>query len=360
MSVHSAAASRGTKENKGNVASGAVSSRRTATSFAPTPVGTKAANRLLPLNLLRTLDCVVRHMSFLRAAEELCVSPSAVSQQISKLEDLLGVQLFRRVSNRLVMTDACIACMTPLRAGLEQIAKIPDAIETATLGNVLRVSVAPSFAAKWLVPRLERFCVQHPHIDVWINASMELVNFAQGSTDLAIRYGRGNYPGLHSELLSRETVIPVCSPALLEEIHPYTIADLAGFVLLHDDSVERDANCPDWPTWFRKVGALDIPWWRGLHFNQSHMVVDAAIAGRGLALAKGVLVADDLVAGRLSRVMDMEMAVECAYYLVCPPAHVDTPGIQSFRAWIHAEMDQTRRQMRAAVADEREPTQQIP
>ena len=211
--------------------------------------------RLPPLNALRSYEAAARHLSFTRAAGELGVTPAAVSHQVKMLEDHLGVALFQRVNRQLVLTEAGGACLPGIRAAFEGLSTAIDSISVAGRSGVLTVSVAPSFASKWLLPRLERFKAIHPDIDVRVSASMQLVDFAGGEIDVAIRYGSGRYPGLASERLIDEAVIPVCSPKLLEGPNaPRTPADVRAHTLLHDDSPDDDASCPTWEMWLRAAG----------------------------------------------------------------------------------------------------------
>ncbi len=294
--------------------------------------------RLPPLNALRAFVASARHLSFSRAAEELFVTPAAVSQQVKLLEDHLGHVLFRRTNRALLLTDEGQALLPRLLESFVLMGEALAGLESMGDTGILTVSMAPSFAAKWLVPRLEGFQALHPEIDVRVTASMNLVSFADDGVDCAIRYGLGQYPGLVVERLLSESVVPVCSPGLLGARKArLTAAFLDGMTLLHDDSPEQDASCPDWGMWLRAAGIGGIDARRGLHFNQASLVLEAAASGRGVALAKAQLAAEDIRRGRLVRLFDVSQPVAFAYYFVSPPAKAGQRKVALFREWIMGE-----------------------
>ena len=196
--------------------------------------------RLPPLNALRAFEAAARHLNFSRAAEELSVTPGAVSQQIQNLEDYVGAALFKRTPKGLLLTDAAQTALPALREAFDRLAEAASMLTAAVDGRRLTLTAAPSFAAKWLVPRLGRFEELHPQVDVWLSAGLELVDLTAGEVDVAIRYGAGRYPGLEVRRLIGETVIPVLSPELAETTPLNDPADLANHVLLHDGSPEPD------------------------------------------------------------------------------------------------------------------------
>jgi len=267
--------------------------------------------RLPPLNALRAFEAAARHLSLSRAADELSVTPAAVSHQIRTLEDHLGVALFRRDGRSLLLTDAGQACLPGIREGFERLASAIDEIDSLGMVGVLTVSVAPSFAAKWLVPRLDRFQVRHPEIDVRVSASMQVTDFSRDDVDLAIRYGAGRYPDLVVEKLLEESVFPVCSPGLLKEKGPIDTPEaLRSHTLLHDDSPDNDESCPTWAMWLKAAG-VEMDASRGPRFNQSSLVIEAAALGKGVALAKATLAAADLAEGRLVKPFPVNAPVGC-------------------------------------------------
>ena len=293
------------------------------------------ARPLPPLNALRAFEAAARHLSFTKAAAELHVTPAAIGQQVKLLEDHLGVALFRRLHRALMLTEAGQMCLPGVRDGFDRLTEAMARLSQLEDAGVLTVSVAPSFASKWLVPRLDTFQAAHPEIDVHIAASMQVVDFSSGEVDLAIRYGGGRYEGLSVERVMTETVLPVCSPQLLKGEHAITTPEsLRHHTLIHDMSPDNDPSCPDWRMWLRASGVADVDWNRGLRFNQSSLVIEAAVSGRGVALAKSALAEADLKAGRLVRPFDRDLPIEFAYYLVCPPHKAELRKVRVFRDWL--------------------------
>jgi LysR family glycine cleavage system transcriptional activator len=293
--------------------------------------------RLPPLNALRAFEAAARHLNFSRAADELSVTPGAVSQQIQNLEEYVGAALFKRTPKGLLLTDAAQTALPALREAFDRLAEAASLLTAAVDGRRLTVSVAPSFAAKWLVPRLGLFEAAHPQVDVWLSADMEVVDFASGEIDLAIRYGAGRYLGLEVIKLMAETVIAVASPELVAQ-HPLNaLSDLANQILLHDGSPDADDSCPDWPMWLAARGVKGVDGTRGPRFNQSSLVIEAAAGGRGVALAKRALAQADLDAGRLVAPFQIATAVDFAYYVVHPKAKGRLPQVKAFVAWITAQ-----------------------
>ena len=295
--------------------------------------------RLPPLNALRAFEAAARHMNFSRAADELSVTPGAVSQQIQNLEEYIGAALFKRTPKGLLLTDGAQTALPALREAFDRLAEAASLLTAAEDGRRLTVSAAPSFAAKWLVPRLGRFEALHPEVDVWLSAGLELVDFTGGEVDLAIRYGTGRYPGLEVTRLLGETVSPVVSPRLLEETPLNELADLAGHILLHDGSPDADDSCPDWSMWLAARQVRGVDGARGPRFNQSSLVIEAAVNGRGVALAKRTLAQADLDAGRLVAPFNIATAVDFAYFIVHPKAKGRLSQVRAFVAWLAAEAE---------------------
>ena len=293
--------------------------------------------RLPPLNALRAFEAAARHLNFSRAADELSVTPGAVSQQIQNLEDYIGAALFKRTPRGLLLTDAAQTALPALREAFDRLAEAASLLTAAVDGRRLTLTAPPSFAAKWLVPRLGRFEAAHPQVDVWLSADMEIVDFTAGEIDLAIRYGAGRYPALELQRLLSETVIPVASPELMAGNPLVRPEDLAKHTLLHDGSPDADESCPDWSMWLAARGVRGVDGTRGPRFNQSSLVIEAAMGGRGIALAKRTLAQDDLDAGRLVNPLQIATAVDFAYYLVHPKAKGRLPQVKAFVTWISAE-----------------------
>jgi len=288
--------------------------------------------RLPPMNTLRAFEAAARHLSFTQAAEELHVTQAAVSHQIRTLEEALGVRLFRRLNRAIRLTEEGQEFVSEVRKALSHLATAVERLAAPAAGGPLTVSVLPSFASKWLVPRLGRFRDKHPEIDVRINPSIQLTDFQRDDIDLAVRYGRGRYEGLESVWLMTEDIFPVCSPALLSGANALrSPGDLRGHTLLHDD------GHVDWAMWLLVAGVRDISPTQGPYFTDSAMVIQAAVEGQGVALARGALAADDLAAGRLVKPFDIAIPTDYAYYIVCPKATAHHPKIAAFRGWLLAE-----------------------
>ncbi len=290
------------------------------------------SRRLPPLNALRAFEAAARHLSFTRAADELHVTQTAISHQIKGLEERLGVRLFRRLPRGLLLTEEAQRYLPPVRDAFDRIAAATAQLAAGSSSGSLTVSVLPSFAAKWLVPRLGRFRAAHPDLDLRISSSSQLVDFARDDVDVGIRMGRGNYPGLRVDRLFGESVVPVCSPELLSGPHPLRRpVDLRHHVLLHDD------DHTGWQLWLELAGVEGVDARRGPILTDSAMVVQAAADGQGVALARSVLAAGDLAAGRLVRPFEVSLPHDLAYYLVSPEATAEQPKIRAFRAWVLAE-----------------------
>jgi len=303
--------------------------------------------RLPPLNALRAFEAAARHLNFSRAADELSVTPGAVSQQIQNLEDYVGAALFKRTPKGLLLTDAAQTALPALREAFDRLAEAASMLTAAVDGRRLTLTAAPSFAAKWLVPRLGKFEQAYPQVDVWLSAGIDLVDLSAGEVDLAIRYGGGRYPGLEIQRLMSETVIPVISPELAATNPLNDPTDLLNHTLLHDGSPDPDDSCPDWAMWLAARGVKGVDGNRGPRFNQSSLVIEAAMNGRGVALAKRTLAQADLDAGRLIAPLQIATAVDFAYYLVHPKAKGRLPQVKAFLAWITAEAEAHEAALRA-------------
>lgn len=298
--------------------------------------------RLPPLNALRAFESAARHRSFSRAADELNVTPAAVSHQIKGLEDYLGVALFRRDKRTLMLSSAGQSLLPGVSKGFAAIRDAMAAFYVYDQTGMLTISVPPSFAANWLMHRLEHFNRAHPEIDVRISSSMELVDFERDSIDIAVRYGDGSYPGLVAEHLLSDSVVPVCSPRLLQGDKPLRVpADLRHFTLLHDDRHRNDATFPNWGMWLRAAGVTNVDASHGLRFDAASAVQSAAVEGIGVALGRTSLMADDIAAGRLVRLFDVELRSSFAYHLVYPELHLKRSKVKMFRDWMLTEIAET-------------------
>lgn len=285
--------------------------------------------KLPNLNALRAFVAAGRSLSFTQAAQELNVTQAAVSHQIKTLEAQLGLRLFRRVHRGLRLTEAGQAYLPEVSQAFERLANATDRLMVKDATGVLNVSVLPSFAAKWLVPRLMRFQALHPEIDVRVSANNEPVDFDQEDIDLAIRFGRGVYPGLIGVPLLEERVFPVCSPALASRSGGlHRPEDLRNHTLLHDDMTVS------WAEWLMTAGVSDIDPARGPFFSDSSMLINAAVEGLGVALGRSALAAGDLRAGRLVKPFEISLPTEFGYFIVYPERRAERPKIVAFRDWL--------------------------
>jgi LysR family glycine cleavage system transcriptional activator len=299
----------------------------------------KMARRLPPLNALRAFEASARHLSFTKAADELRVTQAAVSHQIKFLEETLGIQLFRRYNRRLELTRAGQGYLPPLRDAFDMMALATRRLRPDSESGQLKVSTLQSFATKWLVPRLARFQERHPDIDPMISTSQRLVDLEAEEVDVAIRVGRGVYPGLHSVPLMNDLAFPVCSPRLLDGPKPLRQpADLTHHVLLHDFSVSRDGDAPDWRNWLKGAQVTGVDAEKGPSYNDTALALQAATAGQGIALARRSLVLDDLKAGILVCPFGPEMPTRFSWFFVCAPSSAEHLKVREFLRWLQEEI----------------------
>jgi LysR family glycine cleavage system transcriptional activator len=288
--------------------------------------------RLPALNALKAFEAAARYESFTKAAVELCVTQGAVSHQVKALELELGLKLFRRERQRLLITEAGRSYLEVVRDAFDRLAIGTERLLQRQNTGVLAVTTSPNFASKWLVHRLGRFAEDHPGIDLRISASVQHIDFAREDIDMAIRHGDGQWPGLHVTRLCVEELFPVCSPKLLHGRGAIrTPRDLKRHMLLHTD--DRSG----WAKWLDEAGVLWGDLGSGPVFNQASMAIDAAIDGQGIALARTALAAWDLIAGRLVRPFPLALTVPYAYWIVCPRANADLPKVTIFRQWLLSE-----------------------
>ena len=281
-------------------------------------------------------------MSFSRAADELHVTPAAISHQIHALEEDLGVRLFHRMNRSIELTASARVLLPGLSEAFAGIQSSVRRLRAHNDTGTLTVTASPSLAAKWLVLRLQRFQQQCPQVDVRISATDEIVDLTKGDFDIAIRYGCGKYPGLDVELLFTNEVFPACSPQLLAAGPPLrTPEDLSRQTLIHDQAVERDPLVPTWHMWLKAAGVKDVPTSAGITFNSIYLALDAAIAGHGVVLAYSTIAAADLTAGRLVRLFSLALPDQFAYYIVTAPGTLERPKVRAFRNWLREEADRS-------------------
>ncbi len=295
------------------------------------------ARPLPPLNALRAFESAGRHLSFTKAAAELNVTPAAVGHQIKGLEELLEVRLFRRLTRALRLTEAGQAALPTISQGFHQLAQGVEQMRAHSESGVLTISVSPSFGAMWLVPRLERFRIRHPDIEIRIDGTDRLVDIGRDDADVALRYGPGGYSGVRVDRLFGQVNTPVCSPALLEGEHPLSQPDdLRHHTLLHIDWKDAEAS---WRMWLLAAGLHDIDPTRGPRFSMESMAVQAALDGHGVALIGEMLVSNDLSAGRLVRPFDPSLSTPLtfSYYLLSAQDSAQQPKVAAFRDWLLEE-----------------------
>lgn len=291
------------------------------------------AKPLPPLNGLRAFEAAARHLSFTRAADELNVTQSAISHQIRALEERLGVRLFRRLNQALVLTDAGQLLLPSVRDAFERLRTGLERIMEHESSGVLTISVSPSFASRWLMGRIGRFRSRHPEIHLRISASQHEVDFGrEADIDLALRHGLGVWEGLRADRFLTDEIFPVCSPSMLNRQPPLECpADLRHHVLL------EDTLHPYWAAWLAAAGLSDLTPSSELVFDDIGIAMEAALNGQGIAMARATLVAEELEAGRLVRLFDLRLPASYGYHVVCPEATADRPKIAKFRAWIMEE-----------------------
>lgn len=310
------------------------------------------SERLPPLNALKAFESAARHLSLKRAAQELSVTPAAISHQVKALEDYLGVQLFRRLNRALELTPAARAALPKLREGFDSLAQAVAAMRPQPDSGQVTVSAAPSFATRWLMPRLHRFFAAHPDIDVRVSARLRRVkqggkdSVAERATieiwleesDVAILYGHGDYPGFRFDKLFALTVAPICSPQLVHGDMPLRRPqDLIHHTLLHDDTGALYDGTAFWDVWLKAAGMEAIDTSRGSHFSHAVLALEAANDALGVVATFPALAAAELAAGRLIMPFELQVALPSAYYLVCNETVLLRPAVVAFRDWLLAE-----------------------
>jgi LysR family transcriptional regulator, glycine cleavage system transcriptional activator len=286
-------------------------------------------DRKPPLNALRAFEATARHLSVKNAADELCVTPGAVSQLLKTLEQHLGVALFRRANRGIFLTGAGQSYLPPIRNAFRQIAEATRRIAVSADTGILTVSVTPFFAAAWLVPRLKDFQDAHPQIDLQLMTSNTLADFSRDGVDVAVRHGLGRYPGLRSDRVLVVEMIPVAAPALAAKLGaPAGPAALARWPHVHD------AERKGWHLWLQAQGIDEIGPPRGPSFDDSSLLLKAVLGGQGAGLLPAAMVAPDIAERRLVRLAAPARLEDFAYYLVSPEVTPEPVKVAAFRAWI--------------------------
>lgn len=317
------------------------------------------SDRLPPLNALRAFEAAARQRSFKRAAEELFVTPAAISQQVKSLEEYLGVELFRRLTRAIELTPAAEAMLPKLREGFDCFAAGLAQARRAEERGRIAVEAPPNFVARWLMPRLRTFTTSYPQYDLRIIGTLRAIDSpehdahpdpgrADAEVRVAVRYGLGDYPGSVVDLLFHPSYVPVCSPKLIGRGPPLRrAADLKNHTLIHDDSSPGDEERPGWEEWLGIAGAKGVDATRGPRFSNASLVHEAAIDGVGVALALRPLVDSDIEEGRLIVPIERPVPTNFAYYLVTPEALSAHPAASTFRRWLLGQAEnQSRRRAR--------------
>jgi LysR family transcriptional regulator, glycine cleavage system transcriptional activator len=297
------------------------------------------------LNALRAFESSARHLSYVRAAEELNVTPAAIGQLVRPLEETLGVALFHRSQAgpaRLELTDAAREALGDLQEGFDRLSMAVAKLKAHRSHVTISVTVPPAFAEKRLLRRIDRFQARCPTYDLRLDTNGRLVDFTTDRVDVGIRYGAGHWPGLIATRLLSDDFFPVCSPSIISVERPLASAtDLRHHALIHDMSMRDNRVFPTWRTWLRQAGCIDVDAERGLQVNDSAASFNAAIAGSGVALGRSVLVVDDLASGRLVRPFGKAQASEFAYYVVHRDETAIAPAVAAFKEWLLDEAAMT-------------------
>lgn len=297
----------------------------------------------LHLNALKAFEATARHLSFSGAAEELFVTPAAVGQLVRSLEDLIGYPLFQRTKNRresLILTELAIRALPDIQAGFDSLNLGMARLKEGVADGILNITMSPAFAAKWFLHRVEHFQNQWPDIDISLLTSLKLLNFNSQRIDIGIRYGLGDWVGLKAELLMSEDIFPVCSPEfLLKYPNINCTTGMITQTLIHDLSMDNHKDFVTWDDWLRQFNQSEITRRPGLRINNSAAVLQAAIEGQGIALARSIMVNDDLKSGRLVRICpNVSLPSPFSYYLVYRSGCEKLPKIALFREWLLSEI----------------------
>ena len=295
------------------------------------------ADRLPPLTALRAFEAAARRLSFAKAAEELSVTPAALSYQIKQLEEHLGVALFRRLNRAVELTEAGRLLAPGTSEGFETLRRAVRALDALREDRGLVVTAGPAFTAKWLAPRVFHFIEKRPALEVRLVPSLRVLDFDRDGVDAAIRFGLHADPAHFSEVLILDRMTPVCAPALAERLR--TPEDLAAVPLIHDDSMAPLGWSPEWGDWLAAAGVERPDWRRGLRFSNADQAIAAAAEGGAVALGRVSLAEGELRQGRLIAPFDLAIDPEAHFRFVCPAGAETRPTTELFRAWLREEIE---------------------
>lgn len=293
---------------------------------------------LPPLTALRAFDAAARHLSFARAAEELHVTPAALSFQIKSLEEHLGQPLFRRLNRAVELTEAGRTLAPGSAEGFRTLVAAWQATRRLQDTRALTVTAGPAFTAKWLAPRLYDFAHAHPEIELRFSASLRIMDFDRDEVDVAIRYGLGPYTGLYAVQLGQEWMTPVMTPEMAARFP--TPESLTAATFVFDEHLEMFPPACNWAAWFRAAGVPFEPT-QGARFSQSDHAVDAALAGAGVALGRRSMTIKDLHEGRLVAPYPIALGSKAQFRFLCPDGQETRPQVRAFHDWILTEIDKT-------------------
>lgn len=299
------------------------------------------SKHLPPLETLRFLEAAGRYRNFTQAAAELHVTPGAVSQRVKSLEDALGVRLFDRIGHEMILTEKGRILFTRVSVAMKEIAFGIESISPNDQTDVLSISLLPAVASRWLLLRLTDFNSKFPNLRIRLKAGPALASFGEDGVDVAIRFGAGAWPGLHAEKLFDEILFPVASPSFNGGEFPKRPTDFLNELLLQDERLP-------WSIWLRQVGLPTDHPITGMSFSDANLLLQEAATGRGIALARQALVADDLAHGRLIRINDTHADCDFAYFLVYP-SHELPEKIRLFRDWLLDQAVRYEAEMRSMI-----------
>jgi len=292
------------------------------------------SRRLPPLNSLKSFEAAGRLLSFTDAARELNVTQAAVSHQIKVIEDFLGVSLFERYPRRLALSEQGKALLPDVTEAFDRVSQAIGSLSQEQYSNLVSVRLAPSFAAKWLSPRLKYFWLQYPEIDLCLFHAHDAVDFEREEIDIAVTYGKGDWSGVVADKLLGLDFFPVCSPAFMCNDKPLTELDnLRYYSLLHD------ANYECWRDWIELAGLQGIDSDKGTIIDDTNVLIQAAIDGQGIALGSTTFVEDHLESGKLIKPFDINLVNDFCYFVVCPESHLKNPAVRAFKEWLLSLVD---------------------